>query len=151
MDLPSCRDSGKGLEFLAGFGNCLQSQAANLFAPEVGTAFAFSCQPQRRIAMFHNRMFASRFQLSAGSCHDADLLASHFRGGGGAEQLPLVEPTMVAREDQPPRRRKNSSNNSRRTPEPSGSSEGLCSNSENRLHCMMRSQEGGVWHCEEYR
>jgi hypothetical protein len=33
----------------------------------------------------------------------------------------------------------------------SGNSEGLCSNCENRAKCAIRSQEGGVWHCEEYR
>ncbi len=27
---------------------------------------------------------------------------------------------------------------------------GLCTDCENRKHCVLRVTEGGVWHCEEY-
>lgn len=35
-------------------------------------------------------------------------------------------------------------------PEP-GRMEGLCVDCENRYSCVFRTQEGGTWHCEEYR
>jgi hypothetical protein len=101
--------------------------------------------------MSYNRIFAPRFVFLSGGSAEADELAPVFDDKEGLRRPPLTDKNFMSSQDGTSRRRRKSARSRSNIDGKSGHSEGLCTNCENRLQCTMRSQEGGVWHCEEYQ
>lgn len=97
--------------------------------------------------MFPNRLFPSRFSLLFDKSADAEEFMPRGEDQESSQPLPSKEDKALSPRNRIPKRSR-----SRNNAVGKGiSSEGLCANCDHRLHCTMRSQEGGVWHCEEYR
>jgi hypothetical protein len=101
--------------------------------------------------MFPNRIFPSRFTLLSGCSPDANELTPLYEDKEDSQELPLIEKQAFRPQNRISRQGKKSVKRRGSSSPKTSNSEGLCSNCDHRFNCAMRSQEGGVWHCEEYR
>jgi hypothetical protein len=101
--------------------------------------------------MFNDREFFLKYLFTPECTNRADGNSPCFEHEECYPRLPTARRNLFPSQERRTKKSNRAVRKSGVSSGKSGNSEGLCSNCENRAKCAIRSQEGGVWHCEEYR